>query len=52
MDDSDAVLMVGVADGTEHHRAERVRADLDPGSAESAVLQFDSPWCPFVQAVR
>ena len=34
VDDPDALLVFGVAPRAEHHRAEAVRADLDPGSAE------------------
>jgi len=34
MDDPDAVLVVRIAPGAEHHRAEAVRAHLDPGTAE------------------
>jgi hypothetical protein len=37
-DDADRVVVVGVAAGPEHHRAERVGADLDAGPAEGAVL--------------
>jgi hypothetical protein len=38
--DADRVGRVGVADrGGEHQRAERVRADLDAGPAQGAVLQ-------------
>ena len=44
VDDPDRVLGVGVADpGGEHERAERVGADLDPGSAEVSVLHEGSP---------
>jgi len=34
VDDPDAVLVIGIAPRAEHHRAEAVRADLDPGTAE------------------
>ena len=34
VDDPDAVLVIGVAPGAEHHRAEAVGAHLDPGTAE------------------
>ena len=34
VDDPDAVLVIGVAPRAEHHRAEAVRAHLDPGTAE------------------
>src|ERR1700683_1735858 len=36
--DAGAVLVVGVAVATEHHRAQAVRADLDAGSAQRAVF--------------
>ena len=34
MDDPDALGVVGITPRTEHHRAEAVRAHLDPGTAE------------------
>ncbi len=43
VDDADRVVMVGVADGPEHHRAERVGTDLDAGPAEGAVLHAAPP---------
>jgi hypothetical protein len=43
VDDADRVVVVGVADGPEHHRAERVGADLDAGPAEGAVLHAGPP---------
>ena len=45
VDDADRVVVVGVADGPEHHRAERVGTDLDAGPAEGAVLHAVSPEC-------
>src|SRR5580704_12058042 len=44
-DDADRVVVVGVADGPEHHRAERVGTDLDAGPAESAVVHAIFSWC-------
>src|SRR5580692_6490062 len=38
VDDAGRVFVVGIAAGPEHHRAERVGADLDAGPAEGAVL--------------
>jgi hypothetical protein len=37
VDDADAVVVVGVADVTEHHGAQAVHAHLDAGAAQSAV---------------
>jgi hypothetical protein len=37
MDDADAFVVVGIADRAEHHGPDAVHADLDPGSAESAI---------------
>ena len=37
VDDADAVVVVGVAPGAEHHRAEAERRHLDAGAAEWAV---------------
>jgi hypothetical protein len=34
MNDPDALLVIGIAPRAEHHRAEAVRAHLDPGTAE------------------
>ena len=36
VDDPDRLLMVGIAPGAEHHRAQAERADLDAGGAEYA----------------
>ena len=38
VDDADRLVVVGVAPGAEHHRAEAERADLHAGAAERAVL--------------
>jgi hypothetical protein len=38
VNDGDALPSVGVPQGPEHHRAERVRGHLDAGAAECAVL--------------
>jgi hypothetical protein len=38
VDDLDAVVMVRVAVGAEHHRPQAVSADLDPGAAEYPVV--------------
>jgi len=38
VDDADAVVVVGVADRPEHHRAEAIGADLDAGFSERAVV--------------
>jgi hypothetical protein len=37
MDDPDAVVVVGVAHGAEHHRPKALNADLDAGLAENAI---------------
>jgi hypothetical protein len=34
VDDPDALLVIGIAPGAEHHRAGAVRGHLDPGTAE------------------
>src|SRR6185295_20336639 len=38
VDDADAVVVVGVAPGAEHHRAEAELRDLDAGASERAVV--------------
>ena len=38
VDDADRLVVVRVAPGAEHHRAEAERADADAGAAERAVL--------------
>src|SRR3712207_8326642 len=38
VDDADALVVVLVAPGAEHHRPEAERADLDAGAPERAVL--------------
>jgi hypothetical protein len=43
VDDADAVVVVGIAQSAEHHRAQAVRADLDAGSSQRAVLHDLSP---------
>ena len=40
VDDADRVVLVGVAPGAEHHRAEAELGDLDAGASERAVV----PW--------
>jgi hypothetical protein len=40
VDDSHAVLVVGISHPTEHHRAQAIGADLDAGSAQCAVLHL------------
>ena len=34
MDDADAVVVVGIAQSAEHHRAQAIGADFDPGFPE------------------
>ena len=43
VDDPDAVVVVRVAPGAEHHRAEAERGDLDAGAAERAVVHPGDP---------
>jgi hypothetical protein len=43
VDDPDRLVVVGVAPGAEHHRAEAQRADLHAGTAERAVLHVLEP---------
>ena len=38
VDDANALVVVGVAPGPEHHRSETELADLDAGAAERAVV--------------
>ncbi len=38
MDDLDRLIVVGVAEGAEHHRAKAHLADRDAGAAQGAVL--------------
>ena len=38
VDDAGAVVVIGVGDAAEHHRAEAVGADLDSGPAQGANL--------------
>jgi hypothetical protein len=38
VDDPDRLVVVALAPGAEHHRAEAERTDLDPGASERAVL--------------
>jgi hypothetical protein len=38
VDDADRVVVVGVAPGAEHHRAEAELRDLDAGAPERAVV--------------
>jgi hypothetical protein len=38
VDDADRVVVVGVAPGAEHHRAEAELRDLDAGASERAVI--------------
>jgi hypothetical protein len=47
VDDSHAVVVIGVADSAEHHRAETVDAHLDAGATQYAIPQRSSPclWC-------
>src|SRR5439155_14626966 len=40
---ADALVLVRVAPRTEHHRAQAVRADLDPRASERAVLHREPP---------
>jgi hypothetical protein len=42
--DAGTVVVVGVADGTEHHRAQAVDAHLDAGAAKGAVAHGRAPW--------
>ncbi len=44
MDDLDAVVVVAVAPGAEHHRPEAVAADLDPGGAERGAFHARGPY--------
>ena len=39
-----AVVVVGIAHAAEHHRAQAVRADLDAGLAQCAVLHSRVPF--------
>jgi hypothetical protein len=43
VDDADRVVVVGVAPGAEHHRAEAELGDLDAGASEWAVVHGVSP---------
>ena len=43
VDDPDAVVVVRIAHGAEHHGAEAQRADLDPGGSERAVAHGSAP---------
>ncbi len=38
---TDAFVMIGIGDLPEHHRAQAIRADLDAGSAERAMVHVD-----------
>ena len=38
MDDPDRVVMIGVAKGAEHHRAQAQRADRDAGASQGSVV--------------
>src|SRR5439155_5731117 len=40
MDDPDRLLVIGIAPGAEHHRAEAERAHLDPRPSELPVLHL------------
>src|SRR5581483_10714520 len=46
LDDPDRLVAIGVAPGTEHHRAEAEPADPDAGPAERAVLHLVGPTEP------
>ena len=43
VDDLDAVVVVAVAPGAEHHRPEAVAADLDPGGTERGAFHASDP---------
>jgi len=43
VDDADALVVIGVAPGAEHHRAQRQVADLQTGGAPVAVLHVMPP---------
>ena len=43
VDDRDALVVVRVAPGAEHHRPEAERGDLDAGAAERAVVHRADP---------
>lgn len=39
VNDADRLMVVGITDRVEHHRAQTVRTDLDPGATERTVMQ-------------
>jgi hypothetical protein len=38
VDDADAFVVVGIGQSAEHHRPQAIRADLDAGFSERAIL--------------
>ena len=44
VDDANRVVVVGVAPGAEHHRAEAQLTDLDPGTSEFTKFHVAAPY--------
>ena len=43
VDDPDRVVVIGVAEGAEHHRAQAQLADRDAGASQRSVFHGESP---------